>query len=370
MNKTKRQLNNCSKNLNYLIKCVNPSFCQATYVSGQTFKGMNISLSTLKNILSGRSVSDKTLGIIANSFSNYLQDPKNQRISDTDFILDPVEFKTKFPEISFKSMGQHDSYSLGLYTNKLYRCYYMISSSPYTAYMAYFKLFEKNKELSAYMVRGIQDFKLAKDIFENFDNPNNLIQCIKYRKKQSKSSKKLESINLFIANANAIKTSPNCIKIDFTSMEDEPCHSSMFWNISTTSRMASIESYIGGTALIVDTNDGLRGKDICSFKIGLEAVDRSQNSEAQDIDPINNTSPELINELSIKSRHGVSILDNGDDARWFRFLQEDINRTQSSKMYKIEDIQDLAQSLLKLKHDYTSEVERLKSYVEQHIEKK
>lgn len=364
---TKTQLSNCSKNLNYLIRCINPSFSQKTYIPGETFTDMNISLSTLKNVLAGKNASDRTLRIIANSFSNYLKDSENQLISDKDLVLDPADFKEKFPELGFLAVRHPGSWQLELYTNKLYRCYYMISSSPYNAFMAYFKLFQNGNELIACMVKGIQDFQHAADILPNFDSPKNLIECMRNKKNQANGSKMHESINLYIADSGSIKTSPDCIQINFKSMEDDPCYSSMFWNISTTSRMTNIETYIGGTALMVDTNEGIRGKDICSYKIGLEAVENDKNRETSKSLPISKTSPNLINELSNEAKHGVYTVDNGDDARWFRFLQQD--RTESSKMYTADDLKGFAFDLLKLKHDYTVEIERLRKCLDE-FEKK
>lgn len=366
---TSNELKNCSENLQYLINCVSPSFNKSNFIPGQTFQGLKISLSTLKNALSGISISPKTLRMIANSFSLYLLNSENQRISEENLFLAPDKFKTLFPINHFKQIEYSNSpASLELFTNKLYRCYYMISNSPYNAYMAYFKLFEIDKKLSAYMVRGIQDFAHVTDIHNNFDNPFKLLQCFKDKESSFNDNKKTESIHLYIADDTNITTTEDCIKIDFSSLEEEPCHSTMFWNISIANKIKP-KSYIGGSALVVDTNDGRRGKDICSFKMGLEAIEKTTNSVISNIGPLNNTSLQLISELSLQPKHGVTVLDNSDDSRWYRFLQESINREKSLDTYDINDLRDSVLSfLLELKHDYSIEVDRLKSYIEEHIE--
>lgn len=55
-------------------------------------------------------------------------------------------------------------------------------------------------------------------------------------------------------------------------------------------------------------------------------------------------------------------VDNSDDSHWFRFLQEDINRDDSSDLFKDIDMHNLVRSLLELRSSYAVEVERLKAY--------
>ena len=69
-----------------------------------------------------------------------------------------------------------------------------------------------------------------------------------------------------------ISFTKNCITINFHSIEEDPCFCTMFWNVHAAVKL-KLSSYIGGSALIVDTNDGNRNKNISAFKMGLEAVE-------------------------------------------------------------------------------------------------
>ena len=75
---------------------------------------------------------------------------------------------------------------------------------------------------------------------------------------------------------------------------------------------------------MVDTNEGTRGKDICAFKLGLECIDTLGKKS-----PLNNTAPQVIAELMPKTKNGILLIDNADDANWYRFIGEGAFRSNS-----------------------------------------
>ncbi len=364
-------LKNRSQNLKYLIACVDGSFIQAHYVPGQTIPGLTISLSTLKNAIHGRSFSNKTAATVSSSFSLLLLHPDQKRITEDALSLPPEEFKHLFPETDFAQVSDKKSYlNLSLFTNKLYRCYYMVPNSPNSSYMAYFKLFENAGCYHAYMVRGIQDFSLANNILACFETPHLLAETIQ----KLNGNKKAESMHLYEAWSNGvteakpgdrkdISFTKNCITINFHSIEEEPCFCTMFWNVQTAHKL-KLSSYIGGIALIVDTNDGKRNKNISAFKVGLEAVEDIPSSQLAITKkgPLVPDSSRIIKELSPEPENGLMVLTNNDDDRWFRFLQ--IEDYRNSISYQNVDINKLLFSLRNLKTSYEMELDNLKNYIE------
>ena len=336
-------VSNCSQNVKYLIECVYPGFNISKYKKDISFPGVTISKSSLQRLLSSKAVSEKTIRMIASSFTLYLKDSISNCITVEDINNGPAAFKEKFPITCFKMQNvDNELYDLGKYTNKLYRCYYMITHSPYQAYGGFFKLFFSNGMYFAYMIRGINDFFKVDEIKNCFDNPNKIKQMF-FAYKENMTGKYAESIHLYYAGDDNIDITRECIKIDFYSIEEDPCRTTMFWNVSISNKI-NPNKYIGGSALVVDTNDGRRGKDICAFKMGLEAIENTSN-DLKNADPINISSSLLINELSIQPKNGVMILDNSDDSRWFRFLQEPINRNNKNFTYAYTDVQRLINSI-------------------------
>ena len=364
-------LKNRSQNFNYLIACVDGSFTQARYIPGRTFPELTISQSTLKNSLHARSFSNKTAAAVASSFSLLLLHPDQQRITEDNLGLPPEEFKRLFPVTSFSQLSDTKSYlNLSLFTNKLYRCYYMVPNSLSSAYMGYFKLFGTAGRYHAYMVRGIQDFSLAQEILACFETPHLLAETIQ----KINGNKKTESMHLYEAWSNEatdsksgehkdISFTKNCITINFHSIEEDPCFCTMFWNVHAAVKL-KLSSYIGGSALIVDTNDGNRNKNISAFKMGLEAVEDipiSQHAITQK-GPLVPDSLRLIKELSPEPENGLMVLNNNDDDRWFRFLQ--IEDYRNSVSYQNVDVDKLVSSLRALKTSYEMELDNLINYIE------
>lgn len=360
---------NYSNNLEYLLECLNITYTERTYNAGVTIPRLNLGFSTLKKIRAGKGMSDGTARKIASAFSLLLVHPEKRKIFVEDLDLPPEEFSKQFPPSAFIPITEVQTITnMSLFANKLYRCYYMVPNSPNSAYMAYFKLLDIDGQYHAYMVRGIQDFELAKDIKNYFDTPERLIQCIN----DKNGNKKIESIHLYEAwNDNSrgnrrqdITVTNNRIKIDFHSIEDDPCYSTMFWNTCIPNGM-QLPSYIGGSALIVDTNDGKRGKNICSFKMGLEAIEGIPDSQKAVVKkgPLLHTSLRVIKELSLDANDGIMTLDNSDDNRWYRFIQSESYREKRNIDYDDINIEHLVTSLLRLKADYECELDEIKRYV-------
>lgn len=358
-----------SRNLQYLLECCNITYTQSTYKAGITIPQCNISLSTLKNVLSGRKMSEATARKIASAFSMLLCHPEKRKIFFNDLYLPHDDFTQTFPPSAFiqgKEMSKH--INMSLFTNKLYRCYYLVPNSPNNTYMAYFTLIEKNGEYHAYMVRGIQNFDLVPELPHYFKTPTQLAQYIK----EKNGDKKTESMHLYEA-WNDFSSKPyreditftnNRIKIDFHSTEEEPCYSTMFWNTCIPNGL-HLDSYIGGSCLIVDTNDGKRGKSICAFKMGLEAIEKIDPKQAKIINkgPLIPNSLRVIKELCMDTNTGIMTVDNSDDNRWYRFIQGDNYRGHVDTLYENVNVEQLIDSLIKIKADYEKQLDELKNYI-------
>lgn len=356
---------NYSINLEHLLECCNITYTQSTYKPGFTIPQCNIGLSTLKKARSGAGMSDATARKIASAFSLLLVHPETKKLFVDDLYLPPNDFRTQFPASDFIQDQKNQSYvNMQLFTNKLYRCYYVMPNSPNSAYMGYFKLFEQEGIYHAYMVRGIQDFDLAPEIPNLIDSPKELIQLII----DKNGDKKTESMHLYEAwndeRREDITFTNNRIKIDFHSLEDEPCYSTMFWNTCIPNGM-HLESYIGGSALIVDTNDGRRGKNISAFKMGLEAIEKIPESQEKIIKkgPLVHDSMRVIRELTLDSIDGRMSLDNSDDNRWYRFIQNDSYRGVATTQYEDVNVEKLVESLVRLKDDYERQMDDLKNTI-------
>ena len=90
---------------------------------------------------------------------------------------------------------------------------------------------------------------------------------------------------------------------------------------------------------MVDTNEGARGKDICAFKFGLECEETIKEEK-----PLNNTAPQVIAELMPKTRNGILLIDNADDANWYRFIMKLAN-LENRYTSKYEELNDLVKQL-------------------------
>ena len=314
-------------------------------------------------------MSDATARKIASAFSLLLIHPETRKLFAEDLYLSPEDFRKQFPASNFIQDLKSQSYiNMQLFTNKLYCCYYVVPNSPNSAYMGYFKLFENDGHYHAYMVRGIQDFDLVPEIPNLFDTPELLPQYIS----DKNGDKKTESMHLYeawndesISNRHEdITFTNNRIKIDFHSIEDEPCYSTMIWNTCIPNGM-HLETYIGGSSLIVDTNDGRRGKNISSFKMGLEAIEKIPSSQEKIIKkgPLVHDSMRVIRELTLDSVDGLMSLDNSDDNRWYRFIQNDSYRGKTNTQYEDVNVEKLVESLVLLKADYERQMDDLKNTI-------
>ena len=351
---------NCGENLKYLLSCVlsTESIPGSKYIKNETIPGLNICISTLNNARNGRFVSNETFKMIASSFSFfYIGSENSGHITEDDLKLNPKEFKDKFPESSFKKKeSEKKQTELTLFTNKRYRGYYMLRNSSYKAYMAYFWFFEKKGEYSAAMLRGISDFNEIPDFGYKFKDVNEIRKRFKALLPELEKKKSTSSIHLYLAEN--IRCSPSCIQINFQTEEAVACYSTMYWNINIAS-ISQQSSYIGGSALMVDTNEGTRGKDICAFKLGLECIDTLGKKS-----PLNNTAPQVIAELMPKTKNGILLIDNADDANWYRFIGEGAFRSNSpGVVLDKNEIHQIINRLANLERDYRLRLDEADSLV-------
>lgn len=365
---------NCGENLKYLLSCVlsTKSIPGAKYIKNETIPGLDIGISTLNNARNGRFVSTDTLKMIASSFSFFYTGSENSgHITEGDLKLNPKDFKDKFPESSFKKKeSKKKQTELTLFTNKRYRGYYMLRNSSYKTYMAYFWFFEKKGKYSAAMLRGISDFNEIPDFGYEFKDVDEIKKRFTALLPELEKKKSTSSIHLYLAEDKNIRCSPSCIQINFQTEEAVACYSTMYWNINIAS-ISQQSSYIGGSALMVDTNEGTRGKDICAFKLGLECIDTLGNKS-----PLNNTAPQVIAELMPKTKNGILLIDNADDANWYRFIGEDTFRDTSLESFLDKDaVLAIVGRLAMLERDYklrlddaTNLVNTLKEMKESNVE--
>lgn len=361
---SQKETENCSSNLAYLIECVFPNgrIPAKSYEKNKTIPGLDVSHSTLNNARRGTYISYDTTRMIASAFSNYYVEKSKKKIEPEDLLLETAEFKEKFPESEFKKKEDKvKATNLKLFANKVYRGYYMLRNSSYKAYMAYFWFFYKNGKYSAAMLRGISNFDDVEAPFGNgkFDNIKTLKTYFKDNVKRYQADKSTASIHFYMAEHEDIRYSSNCIQINFHTEEADACYSTMYWNIDIVSK-SNQSSYTGGSALMVDTNEGARGKDICAFKLGLECKDTIVEKE-----PLNNTAPQVIAELMPKTRNGILLIDNADDANWYRFINEKTFRNNNPDTFINVDSFRLIMNLANLENKYASKYEELNGLIEQ-----
>lgn len=367
-------LKNRSRNLNHLFFCRNIVFTHAKYRPSETLPGVDLSLSTIKKALSGKNFTDRTVRIFAAYFSLSLLHPEEKPLTAEDFDLPHDQFKERYKPTDFVPFDHpEEAVDFHFFTNKLYRCYYIHPNSSHTVLLAYFKLYEKNGNYYARMVRGIQNFEDAEEIRKHFDSREQLLEQINNKTKKNKN----EALRLYEAGSEdftaaghgSIRLSKYCIKIDFTSADKSPCRCSMFWNISTVTKL-DLTWYIGGSALIVNTNDGDSNKNICAFKMGLEAAENLP-SHLQSVmkDPIAPDSKRLIQELTLESNSGVMTLDDSDDKLWYSFIKNPAYRPSANASMTPCSSEELLSSLQALKSEYQNELHRLKTLLDR-LEKK
>ncbi len=333
---------------------------QTEYIPDRTFPGLKISISTLKNALCQRSMSEKTAAQIAGAFSGYLGDTDQHKITKEDLYLSFPAFRGKYPpEVFAADSAERENANLSLFTNTLFRCYYMLSRSPHYANYGLLKLFEVNGKLTACMVREISSYDEVRDLINNFDSYENLVRCFRARKQDNL----FRMGYLYTAGPEDITYSSECIQIHFTSVERNPCHCSLTWNISIASKLRHA-TYTGGTALVVDTNDGKRAKEISAFKMGLEAVNAKEEAAGFSRGLWEKDSAQLITELAPALKNGSIIVDATDDNRWYHFIVDSRQAGKSRENTPKGELYDLIRELRTLRNEYARELEQLKHYTD------
>ena len=129
-------------------------------------------------------------------------------------------------------------------------------------------------------------------------------------------------------------------------------------------KLEDIKSYIGGSALAIDTNEGLRGKSITAFKVGLEALEKTPLEDLVTT-PMNLLRPELLAELrrATDEENGMTVIDNADDHKFFTCLRR--NDIRQDFDYSTVDVPRLIRDLMQLRHEMTIQLSHLKSLREE-----
>lgn len=358
---------NAAINCSYLFREVTPKITESEYVKGQTIPGFLLGYPSVKAIRSKNlRILESHKRAIASGFSTFLKD---DRMSAEDLVMDPAEFVKRFPpgklvrNVDPAPGNGHPEF----FYNKIFRTYYLVQASPHKAYLGYLKIFaKKGKAEEAYWIRGVQDSEKVESIFRShFDSPGLIKGCLKDHKRDFGNDKGTESIHLYHADKDAIHYSKDCIRIDFTSDEKIPCKCSIFWNVSQVNKLEDIHSYIGGSALAVDTNEGVRGKAITAFKVGLEALEKTSLGDLVTT-PMNLLRPELLAELrrATDEECGMTVIDNADDHKFFTCLRRTDIRNKEFD-YSTVDVPRLVSDLMQLRHEMTIQLSHLKSLREQ-----
>lgn len=345
---------NVKANISYVLNLIAPSLQISKYKPGFPFPSITCSLSTFKNTYYRGNTSDKTLEMFANAFTSALREQDGTGITLSHLKMPHKKFAELFSENKFTKDVSHSDVKLDLFVNKLYRCYFMVSSSPSNALMGYFKLYKTNDKMTAIFLRGIQDFELIKELLTYFYSVEELHKGLDKLDQKFKTDKRLESLLLYEAYSKDISITSNRIKIDFHSIgSDDPCYCTMFWNINIPNNVG-ISNYIGGSALMVDTNDGKRGRVISAYKIGLEATENTGIPGKASAEPIRSDADELIQLLQVPVKNGVMAIDNADDDRWYRFLQDYNSHYTNNKST------DQTAELIKALNDLKNEISDIK----------
>ena len=357
---------NAAINCSYLFRELTPKITEAEYVKGQTIPGFLLGFPIVKAIRSmNLRILDSHKRAIAGGFSTLL----NDKMSAEDLTMEPAEFVKRFPP---EKLVRKVDPAPGIghpkfFFNKIFRTYYLVQASPHKAYLGYLKIFaKKGKAEEAFWIRGVQDHENVESIIRNnFATPALIRGTLKDHKRDFGNDKGTEAIHLYHADKDDINYSKDCIRIDFTSDEKIPCKCSIFWNVSQVNKLEDISSYIGGSALGIDSNEGLRGKSICAFKVGLEAL---EDTPLEDLvtTPMNLLRPELLAELrrATDEECGMTMIDNADDHKFFTCLRrEDIRNKEFD--YSTVDVPRLISDLMQLRHEMTIQLSNLKSLREE-----
>lgn len=372
------KLENMAQNWKYLIQNTHPDYRSGgKYFKNHLEDSIGFSYGTLYSLIrpNNKKCSSETAAKIAQYFNSYLKDPL-KNFSPEHLSLDPQKLKSSFVSADFKKYeintykNQSQNDTLKRFANKLYRCYYMAPNSPYSAHIAFLKIFNENE---ACMIKGIriENLKPIQDIFysDNFRHCktlNNMKTSFLTAIESMEDKFKPEQMHFYKAQKISIDT--DCIRIDFISEETSPCYTTIFWNVSIANKLR-INPYIGGSALAIDTNQGNRGKDICSYKLGIETLENSRLKWDVLKNPFDCSSVELINELSLTPRNGISVVDNADDNRFFRFITENYHRVPDfehnilrlPKTYSENDIVKIIEHLAESHKLLKDEIYELKS---------
>lgn len=99
--------------------------------------------------------------------------------------------------------------------------------------------------------------------------------------------------------------------------------------------------------------------------MGLEAIEKIPSSQEKIIKkgPLVHDSMRVIRELTLDSVDGLMSLDNSDDNRWYRCIQNDSYRGKSNTQYEDVNVEKLVESLVLLKADYERQMDDLKNTI-------
>lgn len=360
----KYDYDNVAINCSYLFRELTPKITESEYVKGQTIPGFLLGYPSVKAIRSrNMHIMESHKRAIASGFSTILKDNK-MKMSAEDLTMDHTEFVKRFPpetlvrKVELELGNGHPEF----FYNKIFRTYYLVQASPHKAYLGYLKIFaKKGKAEEAYWIRGVQDYEKVENIFRNnFDSPSLIKGCLKDHKRDFGNDKGTESIHLYYAPKEDIHYSKDCIRVDFTSDEKIPCKCSIYWNVSQVNKLEDIRNYIGGSALAVDSNEGVRGKSITAFKVGLEALE-STPLENLVTTPMNLLRPELLAELrrATDEECGMTVIDNADDHKFFTCIRrKDIRNNEFD--YSTVNVPRLITELMQLRHEMAFQLSILK----------
>lgn len=376
-----RNYDHCRQNIKYLRMAIKPNFKENNYqMTSGYFYNLNISLSSFKQAYtkSQNRPSDDTLSKIVSSFSHYLDSDIYKYLTIDSLFEDPDEFKKKFPKSKISENITIRTLRPELYIKKFYRFYYTVPNTYDVAYYGFFKLFENNGVYSARLLRGLQNeedvqINELKNCFYG-DDPNTISENFDriMRENKNKNKKSIESFHLYEADHTNIKISPECITIEFESTDK--CRMFMIWNTEISHRFSGLNSYIGGSVMCVETNNGERGKVIASFKAGLEQpenlkkalsekhINTEEDNKNPEKTPLDLEAIDLIDILSLESRHGYQILDNADDSLWYRFLLNPKHRIKSSISYSPDQITEIAKDILSIERKQQECFDRLEKF--------
>ena len=378
-----KNYDNCRENVKYLKMAIKPNFKERKYREETGyFHNLEISLSSFKQAYtrSQKEPSDDTLAKIVSSFSHYLDSDIYKHLTVDSLFEAPSKFKERFPKSKISEGYKERNLRTEFYIEKFFRIYYTVFNTHEEAYYGFFKIFEKNGTYSARLLKGLQSendeqIKELRGLFQK-NNPEKISETFKAMTNKNELTKKktIEACHLYEADHKKIKITSECITIEFESTDQ--CRIFMIWNTEISNRYSGLNSYIGGSVMLVETNNGKRGKVIASYKAGLEQPenlkralrDKGHSTDKKDKNPeetpLNIESMDLIDILSLESKNGWQVLDNADDSLWYRFLLEPKHRTKRDISYSPGEIQIIARQILKMEQEQKECIDRLKEFEE------